>query len=69
MPSSGQRLLCFHDQAWALHGMPSMRHAVRLCAGLASGNASNEMRQGRMVTLAALDGLRWCNDCTFFEGR
>lgn len=50
-------------------GMPSTQHAVRRCPGLASGNALNEMRQGRMLTLAALDGLRGCSDCTFFEGR
>lgn len=52
-----------------------MRHAVRRCAGLTSGSTSNEMRQDRMVTLAALDGLRWCitapsskagNDCDAF---
>jgi hypothetical protein len=31
-----------------------VRHAVRRRTGLASGSASNKMRQGRMVTLAAL---------------
>jgi len=70
MRPSRQRLLRFHGQAWRYYrGMPSVRHAVRRRAGLANVSASNEMRHGRMVTLADLDGLRWCSDCTFFEGR